>query len=87
MTTRFPHRDRAGRRAVPAGAIAGVAGLAAAADVLPGQTAPKAAAATTGSGPSDWLDVVQDFSAPTNGTNAAPAIQAAIDACPPGGVV
>ena len=87
MTTRSSDSARAGRRAVLAGAIAGVAGLAAAAGVLPGQSAPQAEAAT-GGGPTDWLNVVDQYGAdPSGATDSTAAIQAAIAACPPGGVV
>jgi hypothetical protein len=80
-----------GRRRLITGAIAGAAvgaaGLAALGDVLPGQSSP-AAAAAGGGGLSDWLNVVDQYSADATGAaDATSAIQAAIAACPAGGVV
>jgi hypothetical protein len=76
---------------VLAGAIAGVAGLAAVAGFLPGQSAPAAQAAPTPGGPTDWLDVTTNGAVPlmssSDHVDSYTAIQGTIDACPPGGVV
>ena len=87
MARGFSDAERAGRRRLITGAIAGAAGIAAFADLLPGQSAPAAHAATSG-GAADWLDVAGQFGAdPTGATDSTAAIQAAITACPAGGVV
>ena len=87
MARGFSDAKRAGRRRLIAGAIAGAAGMAAFAELLPGQSSPGARAATSG-GAADWLDVAGSFGAdPTGASDSTAAIQAAITACPAGGVV
>jgi pectate lyase-like protein len=83
----FSDAERAGRRRLITAAVAGAAGVAAFADLLPGQSSPKAQAAA-GGGPTDWLNVVDQYGAdPAGAKDSTAAIQAAIAACPPGGVV
>lgn len=84
---RFSDAERAGRRRLITAAVAGAAGVAAFTDLLPGQSSPGAQAAT-GGGPTDWLNVVGQYGAdPAGATDSTAAIQAAIAACPAGGVV
>ena len=87
MARGFSDAERAGRRRLITGAVVGAAGMAAFADFLPGQSGPRAQAAT-GGGPTDWLNVVDQYGAdPSGATDSTAVIQAAIAACTAGGVV
>lgn len=81
----------ASRRTLLTGAIAGAAGIAGVASARPASAAQAQAGAVclaVGQGVTDWFNVVTQYGAdPTGAADATSAVQAAITACPVGGVV
>jgi hypothetical protein len=75
-----------GRRSLLTGAVAGGAGIAAIASVLPWDATP--ASASVGQGVTDWQNVVSGYGAdPTGRADSTAAIQDAVNALPSGGGV